>query len=101
LLGLFLEYLNQPNRYLRYLTDAAYWVYLVHLPLVNYIGGLLARTALPLWLRALLTLVIAIPLLLLSYRYCVRSTFIGETLNGRKYPRKLPEAEARTMHAAA
>jgi glucans biosynthesis protein C len=101
LLGLFLEYLSKPNRYLRYLTDAAYWVYLVHLPLVNYIGGLLARTALPLWLRALLTLVVAIPLLLLSYHYCVRSTFIGETLNGRKYPRKLPEAEARAMHAAA
>jgi glucan biosynthesis protein C len=101
LLGLFLEYLSKPNRYLRYLTDAAYWVYLVHLPLVNYIGGLLARTALPLWLKALLTLVIAIPVLLISYHYCVRSTFIGKTLNGRRYPRKLPEVEAKTIHAAA
>jgi glucans biosynthesis protein C len=101
LLGLFLGYANAPNRYIRYLTDAAYWLYLVHLPLVNYIGGLLAPTVLPLWLKALLTLVIAIPLLLLSYHLMVRSTFIGKTLNGRKYPRSLPEVEIKTLHAAA
>jgi peptidoglycan/LPS O-acetylase OafA/YrhL len=101
LLGLFLEHGSAPNRYLRYLMDAAYWLYLVHLPLVNYIGGLVARTALPLWLRALLTLVIAIPLLLLSYHFCVRSTFIGKTLNGRKYSRRLPEVEVETLHATA
>lgn len=101
LLGLFLEYGKAPNRYFRYLTDASYWLYLVHLPLVNYLGGVLARTALPLWLRPLVTLAAAIPLLLLSYHFCVRSTFIGKTLNGRIYPRVLPETEAKTMHATA
>ncbi len=101
LLGLFLEYANTPNRYIRYLTDAAYWLYLVHLPLVNYIGGILARTVLPLWLKALLTLVIAIPLLLLSYHLMVRSTFIGKTLNGRKYSRSLPEVEVEALPAPA
>ncbi len=101
LLGLFLEYLSAPNRYFRYLTDASYWLYLVHLPLVNYLGGVFARTPLPLWLRPLVTLAIAIPLLLLSYHLFVRSTFIGKTLNGRKYPRSLPDVEAKAAHAAA
>ena len=37
--------------------------------------------------------------LLLSYRYLVRSTFIGATLNGRRYPRAMAAAEPRSADA--
>jgi len=33
-------------------------------------------------------------LLLASYHYLVRSTFLGKFLNGRKYPRALPMVTA-------
>jgi hypothetical protein len=37
--------------------------------------------------KYLLSIAGATPVLLLSYHYLVRSTFIGATLNGRRYPR--------------
>ena len=101
LLGLFIRYANTPNRYARYLTDASYWIYLIHLPLVNFLGGVLAQSNLPLWLKPLSTLVIATPLLLLSYHFFVRSTIIGKILNGRRYSRNLPEIELRSAQATA
>ena len=41
-----------------------------------------------------LILTITVALLLASYHYLVRSTFIGKFLNGRKYPRALPKVAA-------
>jgi hypothetical protein len=41
-----------------------------------------------------LILAIACALLLASYHYLVRSTFLGKFLNGRKYPRALPQVAA-------
>jgi glucan biosynthesis protein C len=84
LLGLFLTYCERPNWIMRYLSDASYWVYLVHLPLILIIGGLLATTALPEGPRLALTVLLALPILLLSYHLCVRFTAIGAVLNGRK-----------------
>jgi hypothetical protein len=37
--------------------------------------------------------------LFVSYRYLVRSTFIGATLNGRRYPRSLPAAVPRPIES--
>jgi hypothetical protein len=33
-----------------------------------------------------LILAVAFPVLFLSYHWCVRSTFVGAQLNGRRYP---------------
>jgi len=38
----------------------------------------------------MMILLIAGTLLLASYHYLVRSTFLGKLLNGRKYPRSFP-----------
>ena len=101
LLGLFYRYASASSPVMRYLTDSSYWLYLVHVPLVNYLGGLLAHSSLPLYLRASLTMAIIVPLLLVSYDYLVRPTVIGKTLNGRKYRRGLPEVEVKSAAVAA
>jgi glucan biosynthesis protein C len=88
LLGLFVSYYEEPSRILRYLSDASYWIYLVHMPLVIFVAGLLIATALPEEIRLVLIVSIVIPILLLSYHLCVRFTAIGAALNGRKLPRR-------------
>jgi peptidoglycan/LPS O-acetylase OafA/YrhL len=84
--GLALRYLNRPIPTIRYLSDASYWMYLVHLPLVIWTAALLRGVAAPAVVKAMVTIAAVVPLLLASYRYGVRSTVIGEWLNGRRLP---------------
>lgn len=85
--GLFLLYCSKPSKRMRYISDASYWIYLIHLPITALIPGLIADWSAPGYLKSLIVLVLTSALCLLSYHFCVRSTFIGQFLNGRKYPR--------------
>jgi fucose 4-O-acetylase-like acetyltransferase len=87
--GLAVRYLDRPIPTARYLSDASYWMYLVHLPLVIWVAGLLRGVAIPAVVKAALVLVAVVPVLLISYRYGVRSTVIGAWLNGRRLPREV------------
>jgi acyltransferase-like protein len=86
--GLALRYLDRPIPTARYLADASYWMYLVHLPLVVWAAALLRDAPIPAVAKTALVLVAVVPLLLVSYRYGVRSTAIGEWLNGRRVPKE-------------
>jgi peptidoglycan/LPS O-acetylase OafA/YrhL len=80
-----LRWLDNPVGWVRYLSDASYWMYLLHVPLLIWIQLLIAPLSLPALAKGVLTLMIAMPLLLASYHYAVRPTWIGKLLNGRKY----------------
>lgn len=81
-LGLFLRYLDRPSPTVRYVSDASYWVYLVHMPLVIWMQAFLAATPWPALEKFLLLLAVTVPILFLSYHYLARYTLIGETLHG-------------------
>ncbi len=83
--GLFIRYASQYSARMRYLSDASYWVFLVHLPLTVFIPGLMAGWMLPAIIKFLITLVGTTAVCLVTYHYGVRSTGIGQFLNGRKY----------------
>ena len=55
--------------------------------MVVFIGGLLAAVAIPSWLKFLVNVSVATPILFLSYHYLVRFTVIGLLLNGRRHAR--------------
>ncbi len=93
-LSISLRYLDQPVGWIRYLSDASYWMYLLHVPVLIWVQVLIAPLLLPPLSKGLLALAIAMPLLLASYHYAVRSTWIGEVLNGRRY--SLREAQFET-----
>ena len=90
LFELFLRYMNHPSPRWRYMADASYWIYIVHVPFVILLPLLLANVPAPGIVKAALVVAIATGLILVTYRYFVRSTFIGEQLNGRRYPRAAP-----------
>ena len=90
-IGLGYRFLSGHHPAVRYLADASYWVYLIHLPIVIVLQILAAPIDLPAWIKLLGIVGIAMALMLASYEYLVRYSFIGAVLNGRrKRPAKLP-----------
>jgi glucan biosynthesis protein C len=87
-LGLALRGASTPKPLLRYLTDASYWIYLVHLPFAITFAGMLAPMAWPALLKVLCVFSATTLVSLLSYALFVRSTFISVLLNGRRYERR-------------
>jgi peptidoglycan/LPS O-acetylase OafA/YrhL len=87
-LGLFLRFAAAENRWWRYLADSSYWVYIIHLPLVTALQVALSRTALPCGAKFALVAGAATVLSLASYHLLVRSTPVGQLLNGRRHPRR-------------
>ena len=95
LLGLALRHCAGYSATRRYLSDASYWIYLVHLPLVMALQVWTLRLSLPWWLEFPLLLAVAFALMLASYAWFVRPGRIGQWLNGKRVPRR----EARPLQA--
>ncbi len=82
LIGLFHRFFAHPSARIAWLADASYWMYLAHVPLVLAAQMAVRDWPLPGEVKFLLILTAVIALLLVSYRWCVRPTFIGRILNG-------------------
>ena len=80
--GLGLTILAKPRALVRWLSDSAYWVYLVHLPIVALLMILLKGWAVGPWVKFLVIVTITSIVTLVSYQHVVRYTFIGRWLNG-------------------
>jgi len=89
LIGMFDALNSQAHDWVRYLADAAYWIYLVHMPVV----ALLSIWLLPLSWAALfkfgVVCAVSTLFLLATYHWGVRYTFIGRLLNGPRQRRVL------------
>ncbi|TFW10632.1 hypothetical protein E4L96_23270 [Massilia arenosa] len=97
LTGLGLRFFDRPHPLRQYLADASYWIYLVHLPLVVLLQGLVSQQGWP-WALKLASIVAgAFAVMLATYAWMVRGTWVGAVLNGR---RKGPlRARARSSQA--
>jgi hypothetical protein len=82
LIGMSLRFLSNHSPVRRYIADASYWLYLIHIPLVMALQILLSQLSWPWWVKFPLILAIAFPLMFASYQLFVRHSFIGRTLNG-------------------
>jgi peptidoglycan/LPS O-acetylase OafA/YrhL len=99
LTGLFLRHFNRPSPAARYVADASFWIYLIHLPLAIWLAGTFSGLALTAWLKIGLVLGITYAVGFLSYDLFVRSTIIGAVLSGRRYPRGFFGARAESVPA--
>lgn len=84
IVGAAATFLNTPNKSVRYLSDAAYWIYLVHFPLIIWTIALAAPLGFAPWTLFAVVLTVATAVPLASYHYCVRNTRLGELLNGKR-----------------
>ncbi len=69
---------------IRYLADAAYWIYLCHLPLVGLGHVVLAPVALPAVVKMLVVSAATLLLGLASYHTLIRYTVVGRVLHGER-----------------
>ena len=74
---------------LRFISDGAYWMYLIHLPIVALITFFMFNLYMPIEIKFLIAIVMTSIICLGTYKYFVRSTPIGILLNGRRYPFKM------------
>jgi len=88
LTGAALRFLSGHRPAVRYLADASYWIYLVHLPVVAALQVWVGDWPLHWSLKYPFIVAVSLGLLLISYHWLVRSTVIGRVLNGKAYPRR-------------
>lgn len=82
LMGFFYWFAARPSFTWRYLSDASYWMYLSHLPLVLVGQWLVIGWPISHHLKFLLLCVVVTAIVLVTYQFGVRYTFIGNALNG-------------------
>jgi peptidoglycan/LPS O-acetylase OafA/YrhL len=91
------RWLGTPHRVLRWLADASYWTYLVHLPVLFGIQYRLMDIALSWPSKLSLATTLTLGICLLSYQWLVRGSVMGRLLDGRLFaarPHRLPEGTA-------
>jgi glucans biosynthesis protein C len=88
ILGMALKFCSGASPVRRYVADASYWIYLLHLPLV-FLLQVAVQDANWHWsFKIQLILLLTFIPLFVSYHLLVRPTLIGAWLNGRRYPPK-------------
>tara|TARA_R110002073_G_scaffold118918_1_gene258644 strand:+ start:538905 stop:540119 length:1215 start_codon:yes stop_codon:yes gene_type:complete len=98
-MGLFLHLFKHPSPTMRYVSDSAYWVYIVHLPLVVWLNLIVEPINAGAFTKFAIVMFAACAIMYSSYHTLVRYTWIGNVLNG---PRLKAERTARRLeHRAA
>jgi len=78
--------LGSYNSILRFFSDGAYWMYLIHLPIVSLITFILFQFQFLAEIKFLIAIIITTFICFITYKLLVRSTYLGVLLNGKKYP---------------
>lgn len=100
-IGLFLKYCSSASAAWRYMSDASYWLFIMHMPVVIGLQVAFMPVPLPTLAKVPIVLALAVIILTISYDLMVRTTWIGALLNGRRYPRWRPAARQQAMAQAA
>ncbi|WP_288253545.1 acyltransferase family protein [uncultured Hydrogenophaga sp.] len=87
-IGLALRLVPSRHAVLGYLSDSAYWVYLLHYPLTILFGALLFEQPLPALAKMAINIAGTTLVCLGSYELFVRHGWISQLLNGKRHPRR-------------
>ncbi|HTU14394.1 MAG TPA: acyltransferase family protein [Solirubrobacterales bacterium] len=85
--GFFARFLSGARPWVRYLADASYWIYLIHIPILVAAQLSLARTGLPPSIRVAIATSVSIGISLVTYALVVRYSPIGSLLHGKRHRR--------------
>ncbi|MBX9460374.1 MAG: acyltransferase family protein [Brevundimonas sp.] len=97
--GLCLRFLSGVSPARRYLADASYWVYILHLPLVMLAQVWVQDWTGPWWAKLAGVSLGVLAVCLITYELLVRHSFMGRWLNGRRVPWRRPAAEPAVVPA--
>jgi peptidoglycan/LPS O-acetylase OafA/YrhL len=94
--GAAVRFLSDSRPVTRYLADASYWIYLMHMATIQFFIMLMQPYDWHWTIKFAIMIGGSMPILLVSYHYLVRFTWVGAILNGRRHPRpgQAPPADA-------
>ncbi|MGY4303648.1 glucan biosynthesis protein C [Bradyrhizobium sp. USDA 4369] len=90
-IGLALRFMAGFSRTRRYLADASYWLYLIHMPIVMALQLAVSQFDWPWLAKYALILLVVMPPMLASYHLLVRDTPVGRVLNGTRRTEVAPD----------
>lgn len=82
-IAFFVRFANKPNRFFAYFSEASYWIYIVHLPIVLAALYWLAKWQIPFFWSFIISTVFTFGISTLSYHWLVKDTIIGKFLAGK------------------
>jgi glucans biosynthesis protein C len=83
-LGVLMRWVHSKGAVLRYLAESSFWVYIVHVPVVQLVQALLMPVACPGPVKFLIVAASGIGFSLWTYEYVVRYSLLGEIINGAR-----------------
>ena len=95
--GVTLRYFDRPSPWVLYTSQSAYWVFLLHMPVIAFVAWWLLRYDIPALAKFLVVAGIATFVCFSTYHYAVQRTWISRFLNGKRFDLDWPW---RTMHAS-
>lgn len=96
-LGSALRFFDRESPWIVYVSQSAYWVFLVHLPLVNFAGWWLVQFDLPAVCKFLLVCAFTSYVAFTTFHYWVQKTWISDFLYGRRFDLDWPWRESRIL----
>lgn len=83
-IAVFMNIFKRESPIVRYFSDASYWFYLIHFPIVVGLQMLLMNFNISVWLKCFIVISTTTFFSIITYEYFVRYTWIGTILNGKK-----------------
>ena len=96
-LGLFINYLNNKSFVFLYLSDSAYWIYLIHFPLVVTFQILFIGVTVTSFIKFFTVIILSYAIGLITYHKFVRYTFLGVILHGSRTKQDLKTVKAKSI----
>jgi len=84
LIGIALRFFAAESPVRRYISDASYWIYLAHYPVLILLQAVMKDLPLHWAVKFPAQLTVALAFLFATYHWLVRYTFVGEVLNGTR-----------------
>ncbi|MBE0365652.1 hypothetical protein PULV_b0271 [Pseudoalteromonas ulvae UL12] len=85
------RFLNHESKISRSISDASYWIYLIHVPVLIYIQMPLINTYIPVLVKFIISVFVTLLIGQISYLLMVKTTWIGLLLNGKRSLRNVSE----------
>ena len=82
--GCFRRFFSKENRRVRYISDASYWIYIAHMPLIMALQFWVSKWPYSSFLKFLFIFTITLGILMLIYESAIRYTWVGTMLNGKR-----------------
>ena len=83
-IGLFNRYFSEGKYWIRYWSDASFFMYLMHLPVLVFMQAIVIPIPVPLIAKFLLLCLLTTGTLYVMYRFTIRYSWIGRLLNGKR-----------------